>query len=156
MRTICIDWMKTIIDNCGRILFLATNIFDRFLSNTHFVIAKKQLQLVGAASYFIAVKYESNNAVQQGCTAKWFSFLAKNSFSAKQVIHMESTILACLQFQLNAIIPFDFLDLFMDAVSAGVLCTVIEKQTTKLLAAVETTFSFFYVVYLIIHFFYKP
>ena len=59
MRSLLVDWMVDVQENFElnhETLYLGVKITDLYLS--HVVVAKENLQLVGAAALFLASKYE--------------------------------------------------------------------------------------------------
>lgn len=95
MRSILVDWLVEVAEEYKlhrETLFLAVNYIDRFLSQMSVLRAK--LQLVGAASMFLAAKYEEIYPPE----VKEFVYITDNSYTNSQVLRMEHLILKVLSF----------------------------------------------------------
>jgi hypothetical protein len=76
-------------------LYMAAKTLDRYLQKER-KVTRKQLQLVGVTSMYIAAKLE------EVCTPTVvdFSAVSDNAFSASEVRHMEREILQSLDYEL--------------------------------------------------------
>ncbi|XP_061165183.1 G2/mitotic-specific cyclin-A-like [Saccostrea echinata] len=95
MRSILVDWMVEVSEEYKlhrETLFLAVNYIDRFLSQMS--VQRSKLQLVGAASMFLASKYEEIYPPDVG----EFSYITDDTYTKKQVLRMESLVLKVLSF----------------------------------------------------------
>jgi hypothetical protein len=106
MRSTLVDWMISIHSYfrfLPETLFLATNILDRFLSIRLAHIDK--LQLVGAASMFIAAKAEEmyTPGVQN------FVTIADNAFTEAELLKAEQYMLKTVEWNLSYPNPINFL-----------------------------------------------
>lgn len=95
MRSILVDWLVEVSEEykLHRVtLFLAVNYIDRFLSKIS--VLRGKLQLVGAASMFLAAKYEEIYPPD----VKEFAYITDDTYTAQQVLRMEHLILKVLTF----------------------------------------------------------
>merc|ERR1711863_169050 len=89
-------------------LFLTVAILDRFLQDHASKIERKQLQLVGVTSMFIAAKYEEMYAPEIGD----FVYITDNAYSESQIRDQEVEIIKHLDFNLERPLPLHFLRRF--------------------------------------------
>ncbi|KAL3880438.1 hypothetical protein ACJMK2_032680 [Sinanodonta woodiana] len=95
MKNILIDWLVEVAEEYKlhrETLFLAVNYIDRFLSQMS--VLRGKLQLVGAASMFLAAKYEEIYPPDVG----EFAYITDDTYTKKQVLRMEHLILKVLSF----------------------------------------------------------
>ncbi|ESP01819.1 hypothetical protein LOTGIDRAFT_225111 [Lottia gigantea] len=95
MRSILVDWMVEVSEEYKlhrETLFLSINYIDRFLSQMS--VLRGKLQLVGAASMFIASKYEEIYPPE----VSEFVYITDDTYEQKQVLRMEHLILKVLNF----------------------------------------------------------
>lgn len=95
MRCILVDWLVEVSEEYKlhrETLFLAVNYIDRFLSKIS--VLRGKLQLVGAASMFLAAKYEEIYPPD----VKEFAYITDDTYTAQQVLRMEHLILKVLTF----------------------------------------------------------
>lgn len=95
MRSILIDWLVEVAEEYNlhrETLCLAVNYIDRFLSQMSVVRGK--LQLVGAASMFLAAKYEEIYPPE----VTEFVYITDDTYTAKQILRMEHLVLKVLSF----------------------------------------------------------
>eukprot|EP00960_Hanusia_phi_P011138 326459-Hanusia_phi.AAC.2 len=112
MRAILIDWLVEVhlkYKLRHETLFLTVNILDRFLAVQK--VNRQRLQLVGVASLMIAAKYEEIYPPE----IRDYIYICDNAYSREQVIQMEQTILAKLNFRLTVPTPRSFLKRFCKA-----------------------------------------
>eukprot|EP01133_Synstelium_polycarpum_P013706 gene13706-16156_t len=99
MRSILVDWIVDIAFDLrmkNETIFLAVNYLDRYLSLVK--VRKDQFQMIGAATFLIACKYEE---VSPPPPAEIVS-LAGNYFTLDQLFDAESQVLKALNFKLTA------------------------------------------------------
>lgn len=77
-------------------LFMAINMADRYLQVTTESVSKCRYQLFGITCLFIAAKYEEIYPPALG----EFVYVCADSFSAEQILEIESLILNRLEFNL--------------------------------------------------------
>lgn len=109
MRAILIDWLVQVhykLELSLETLWLTVNLLDRYLSNN--VIGRGNLQLVGVACMFIAAKYEERDGYP-GC--KIFERMCVSTYTCKQILNMEVSILVDLNFNLTVPTSLHFLHL---------------------------------------------
>jgi cyclin A len=95
MRSILIDWLVEVAEEyklSRESLFLSVNYIDRFLSQMS--VLRGKLQLVGAASMFLAAKFEE---IYPPDVAE-FVYITDDTYTKKQVLRMEHLILKVLSF----------------------------------------------------------
>jgi len=95
MRSVLIDWLVEVAEEYKlhrETLCLAVNYIDRFLS--HMSVLRGKLQLVGAASMFLASKFEEIYPPEVG----EFVYITDDTYTKKQVLRMEHLILKVLSF----------------------------------------------------------
>lgn len=95
MRCILVDWLVEVAEEYKlhrETLFLAVNYIDRFLSKIS--VLRGKLQLVGAASMFLASKYEE---IYPPDVAE-FAYITDDTYTKQQVLRMEHLILKVLTF----------------------------------------------------------
>jgi hypothetical protein len=112
MRNVLFDWLVDVqlkFDLSPETLYLCFNVIDRFLKEND--ILKNKLQLVGITSLWLASKYEeiyTPDAID-------FVDMCAKSYTKKEMIEMEYTILVSLQFSLTIATPVTFLERFLKA-----------------------------------------
>ncbi|EJS44407.1 clb3p [Saccharomyces arboricola H-6] len=105
-RGTLIDWIVQVHEKFQLLpetLYLCINIIDRYLCKK--IVPVNKFQLVGAASLFIAAKYEEINCP----TIKDFVYMSENCFSKEELLDAERTILNGLEFELGWPGPMSFL-----------------------------------------------
>ena len=109
MRAILIDWLVDVhakFKMNHQTLFLTVNIIDRYLEQVP--VPRTQLQLVGIASLFVASKYEEIYPPD----LKEFVKCCDHTYSADQIIEVESHIILILNFNLVFTSAYQFFELF--------------------------------------------
>lgn len=99
MRKILVDWLVDVHRKFklrSSTLFMAINLVDRFLQNTAESVSKSRYQLFGITCLFIAAKYEEIYPPGLGD----FVYVCADTYSASQILDMESLILNTLEFNL--------------------------------------------------------
>merc|ERR1712241_1221752 len=108
MRAVLVDWLIQVHQQFNLLqetLYLTVAILDRFLQDHASKIERKQLQLVGVASMFIAAKYEEMYAPEIGD----FVYITDRAYTESQIREMEMRILDTLGFDLGRPLPLHFL-----------------------------------------------
>ncbi|XP_060173388.1 G2/mitotic-specific cyclin C13-1-like [Lycium barbarum] len=98
MRGVLVDWLVEVAEEYKLLVdtfYLAVSYIDRFLSVN--VIPRQRLQLLGVASMLIAAKYEEIKPPH----AKDFSYITANTFTKKDVVKMEASVLQSLKFEMG-------------------------------------------------------
>ncbi|XP_074332046.1 G2/mitotic-specific cyclin S13-7-like isoform X2 [Apium graveolens] len=106
MRSILIDWLVEVhrkFELMPESLYLTINIVDRYLSMK--IVPRRELQLVGISSMLIACKYEEIWAPE----VNDFIAISDNAYTREQVLLMEKSILAKLEWYLTVPTPYVFL-----------------------------------------------
>ncbi|XP_050124074.1 cyclin-A1-1-like isoform X1 [Malus sylvestris] len=109
MRAVLIDWLVEVAEEFRLVpetLFLTINYVDRYLSGN--VMNRKQLQLLGVACMMIAAKYEEIVAPE----VEQFCYITDNTYTKKEVLQMESSVLNHLKFEMTAPTALCFLRRF--------------------------------------------
>ena len=110
MRTIAVDWLVLIHYKIFKFsentLFLAIQIFDRYLSKVD--LNTEQTELLLYTSFMLASKHNEIDYVNMQETLK----LSQDKFNKEQIIKMESEILIMLDFEILAPTMCEFFVLF--------------------------------------------
>ncbi|KAK6923257.1 Cyclin, N-terminal [Dillenia turbinata] len=112
MRAILVDWLIEVhnkFDLLKETLYLTINIVDRYLSMK--MVPRRELQLVGMSAMLIASKYEEIWAPE----VNDFVCISDKAYSNQQVLLMEKSILARLEWYLTVPTPYVFLARFIKA-----------------------------------------
>ncbi|XP_071950144.1 G2/mitotic-specific cyclin-A-like [Antedon mediterranea] len=115
MRCILVDWLVEVAGEYrlhDETLYLAVSYIDRFLSQMS--VLRSKLQLVGAASMFVAAKFEEIYPPDVG----EFVYITDDTYKVKQVLRMEHLILKVLSFDLALPTISSFLDRYLKASKA--------------------------------------
>jgi len=97
MRAILLDWLVEVhmkFQLRPETLFLTVNIIDRYLSVRP--MTRRKLQLLGVVAMFIAAKFEEIDPPQ----AHEFAYITDKTYTKKEIINMEVTVLNALDFQI--------------------------------------------------------
>jgi len=128
MRKIVTEWMLDVcIDQrCHTDVFLlSTNVMDRFLAQVK--LPKRQFQLLGATSIFLASKMVEPSPISAltliKCTA--------DTYDREELLSMELLILSKLKWDLTAITSYDYLDYMINSLD-------LQDQNVSVMAEVET------------------
>ncbi|XP_062388052.1 G2/mitotic-specific cyclin-B1-like [Sardina pilchardus] len=106
MRAILIDWLVQVqikFRLLQETMYMTVAIIDRFLQDNP--VLKKQLQLVGVASMFIASKYEEMYPPEIAD----FAYVTDRAYTTAQIRDMEMKILRVLNFSFGRPLPLQFL-----------------------------------------------
>lgn len=109
MRAILVDWLVDVHSKfkmTHQTLFLTVNIIDRYLEQI--AVPRTQLQLVGVSALFIASKYEEIYPPD----LKEFVKCCDNTYTADQILDVESNIILVLNFNLVFTSCYQFFELF--------------------------------------------
>ena len=110
MRTIAVDWLVLIHFRIFKFtentLFLAIQIFDRYLSKVD--LNTEQTELLLYTSFMIASKHNEIDYMNMQETLK----LSQDKFNKEQVVKMESDVLNKLDFEILAPTMCEFFNLF--------------------------------------------
>mmetsp|Transcript_14337 Transcript_14337/g.26333 ORF Transcript_14337/g.26333 Transcript_14337/m.26333 type:complete len:354 (-) Transcript_14337:315-1376(-) len=96
MRSVLIDWLVDVHATYElriETLFLTISIIDQYLAQVK--VSRRELQLIGVASMFIASKFEEIHPPE----AKDFVYITAKSYSKQEIFDMELRILSQLQFK---------------------------------------------------------
>ncbi|CAL1539992.1 unnamed protein product [Lymnaea stagnalis] len=116
MRNILVDWLVEVGEEYKlqrETLFLAISYIDRFLGLVG--VHRPKLQLVGAASMFIAAKYEE---IYPPDVAE-FVYITDDTYTRSQVLKMESVILKLLNFKVAVPTINWFCERFLDMIKGS-------------------------------------
>eukprot|EP00826_Nyctotherus_ovalis_P015292 TRINITY_DN14334_c0_g2_i2.p1 TRINITY_DN14334_c0_g2~~TRINITY_DN14334_c0_g2_i2.p1 ORF type:complete len:342 (+),score=44.04 TRINITY_DN14334_c0_g2_i2:108-1028(+) len=103
MREILLDWLVEVhwrFKLLPETLHLTVNLIDRYLEKT--VILRNRLQLVGIAAMVVACKCEEVHPPE----LKDFAFVTDNTYSQKQIAHMEYRLLKALSFRASTVTSY--------------------------------------------------
>ncbi|XP_066992564.1 G2/mitotic-specific cyclin-B3 isoform X2 [Anabrus simplex] len=106
MRSLLVDWMVEVQETFElnhETLYLAVKLVDLYLCKN--VISKETLQLIGAASIFIASKYDE----QIPPLVDDFLFICDGAYTQPELISMERNIVKSLDFNLGIPLSYRFL-----------------------------------------------
>ena len=110
MRTVAVDWLVLIHYKIFKFkentLFLAIQLFDRYLSKM--ILSTEKTELLLLTSFTLASKLEEVDYVNMQETLQ----LAQNKFNKEQVINMEYEILSKINFKVLAPTMCDYFKLF--------------------------------------------
>ena len=110
MRTVAVDWLVLVHNKIFKFkentLFLAIQIFDRYLSINDLNTEKTELLLI--TSFLLASKYNEIDYVNMKETLQ----LSQNKFTKEQVVEMEIEILSKLDFEVLAPTMCEYFALF--------------------------------------------
>ena len=110
MRSILIDWIIEVhfqFKLNTESLFLAINMIDRYLEKV--MVSKENLQLVGVSAMLIACKYEEIWPP----LIKDYIHMCDNAYDKEQIINMELSMLAELDFNVDFVSSNCFLERFV-------------------------------------------
>ncbi|CAK7340290.1 unnamed protein product [Dovyalis caffra] len=112
MRAILVDWLVDVhqkFELSPETLYLTINIIDRFLSVK--TVPRRELQLVGISATLVASKYEEIWAPEVNDLV----CISDRAYSHEQILVMEKTILANLEWTLTVPTHYVFLARFIKA-----------------------------------------
>jgi transcription initiation factor TFIIIB Brf1 subunit/transcription initiation factor TFIIB len=115
-RAILIDWLALVTFSFKYekdTLYLAVDIIDRFLAKKK--VRKSDLQLVGAAAFFVASKYEEIYPMY----LEKLRYLCDEVYSDGDFLNMETRILKTLNYQVTVPTGNTFLPRFLKAAHAN-------------------------------------
>lgn len=97
-RAVLVDWLVQVhrkFKLLQETLYITIDTIDRYLKVQE--VSKQELQLLGITSMFLASKYEEIYPPYIGD----FSYISADTYTTKQISHMERTILRSLEYKLN-------------------------------------------------------
>ncbi|XP_032677997.1 G2/mitotic-specific cyclin-B3 isoform X2 [Odontomachus brunneus] len=106
MRAMLVDWMVEVQESFElnhETLYLAVKLVDLYL--TKVTVSKETLQLLGAASLFIASKYDERIPP----IINDFLYICDGAYEKKELIRMEMNILKIINFDLGVPLSYRFL-----------------------------------------------
>ncbi|KAH8311985.1 hypothetical protein KR044_008881 [Drosophila immigrans] len=106
MRTLLVDWMVEVQETFElnhETLYLAVKIVDLYLCRE--VINKEKLQLLGAAAFFIACKYDE----RQPPLIEDFLYICDNAYNHDELVRMEMETLRTINYDLGIPLSYRFL-----------------------------------------------
>lgn len=106
MRTLLVDWMVEVQETFElnhETLYLAVKIVDLYLCRT--VINKERLQLLGAAAFFIACKYDE----RQPPLIEDFLYICDGAYNHDELVKMEMETLRTINYDLGIPLSYRFL-----------------------------------------------
>ncbi|EDV91053.1 G2/mitotic-specific cyclin-B3 [Drosophila grimshawi] len=106
MRTLLVDWMVEVQETFElnhETLYLAVKIVDLYLCRT--VINKEKLQLLGAAAFFIACKYDE----RQPPLIEDFLYICDGAYNHEELVKMEMETLRTIKYDLGIPLSYRFL-----------------------------------------------
>jgi len=125
MRAIAIDWLIDVHSQFKLLpetLFLAVNIFDRYLEKAK--IQKEELQLAAVGSLILACKYEEILFPE----ARDVEFITEGSCKKPDILQMEDKVLYTINYAMTVVTPNTLLAIFLeklkgayDSISCGLL-----------------------------------
>ena len=114
MRAILFDWLTEVQVQFRlkiETLYLAVSLVDRYLAKE--VVKKTRLQLVGVSAMFIASKYEEVYPPE----LLDFLMVSANTYTGKEVLEMEGSILSKLMFKLTVPSPLCFVQRYAQLIN---------------------------------------
>jgi hypothetical protein len=118
MRTILVDWLVDVhlkFKLHEETFFLAVNLIDRYLAVTK--VSRSQLQLVGVTCMLLAAKYEEIWAPE----VKDCIHISANTYTRDDILKMERSVTAALQFKLTQPTPFPLLARLLEVTDADAM-----------------------------------
>ncbi|KAF3426722.1 hypothetical protein E2986_06422 [Frieseomelitta varia] len=106
MRALLVDWMVEVQESFElnhETLYLAVKLVDLYL--TKVTVGKETLQLLGAASLFIASKYDERIPPM----VEDFLYICDGAYTQRELIRMEMSILKVIDFDLGIPLSYRFL-----------------------------------------------
>ncbi|EDV53784.1 G2/mitotic-specific cyclin-B3 [Drosophila erecta] len=106
MRTLLVDWMVELQETFElnhETLYLAVKIVDLYLCRE--VINKEKLQLLGAAAFFIACKYDE----RQPPLIEDFLYICDGAYNHDELVQMERETLRVIKYDLGIPLSYRFL-----------------------------------------------
>ncbi|XP_076671564.1 cyclin B3 [Andrena cerasifolii] len=106
MRSLLVDWMVEVQESFElnhETLYLAVKLVDLYL--TKVTVGKETLQLLGAASLFIASKYDERIPPM----VEDFLYICDGAYTQRELIRMEMSVLKVVDFDLGVPLSYRFL-----------------------------------------------
>ena len=146
MRTTLTTWMLEVCEeeNCTNEIFsLSVNLFDRLMCVLSKRVEKYHLQLLAIVCMFLAAKLKSNSTL----TSLKLIDYTDNSVSLEEFLEWELVVLDKLKWDIAAICPNDYLDIFLSQYNAKLNLSreqmeLVEKHSYAFTALCSTDFKF--------------
>ncbi|XP_018572022.1 G1/S-specific cyclin-D2-like [Anoplophora glabripennis] len=135
MRKIVTTWMMEVCEEQmieDQVFPLAVNLMDRFLSVCN--IKKQQLQLLGAACLLISSKLRTSNMLTIGLLRAYTDY----SVSHELIEKWEVLVLSKLQWDINGVTPFDFIDQVIQRCPWGIDNDTLRRHSHTLVTICST------------------
>ncbi|XP_065845663.1 cyclin-I-like isoform X2 [Oscarella lobularis] len=107
-RDATVTWLSGRFDSTPQSLMLAISLLDRFLGIVS--VKAKYLKCLAATCYYIAAKTTQES--KEALSSKKIARLCDYQFSAPDIVRMERIVLNKLNFDVNAITPLHFIQVF--------------------------------------------
>lgn len=120
MRSILVDWIIEVhyqFKLKTECLFLTVNLIDRFLEKKQ--VTKETLQLVGISAMLIACKYEEIWPP----LIRDYIHISDNAYTKDDIVEMEMSMLSELDFNINFVSSYSFLERFVKMTSTDKITT---------------------------------
>ncbi|KAH8324057.1 hypothetical protein KR074_011584, partial [Drosophila pseudoananassae] len=139
MRALLVDWMvdvQEMFEVHHEALYLGVKIVDLYLNRKK--ISKERLQLLGAAAFFIACKYEEHNPPR----VDDFLNVCDGVYKREELLAMEREVLRVLNFDLGIPISYRFLRRYARCAQAPMPTLMLARYILELALMDYATISF--------------
>jgi len=122
MRRTLVDWLVDVVDDmdlCLETLYMGVNLMDQSLCR--FTVEEPMFQLLGSSAMLLAAKFQEMK--RHAPTVEDFILISDETYSKKEFVAMEKRIVDALNYEINIVTPFHFLEHFLAISKAN------EKQT---------------------------
>ncbi|XP_043069906.2 G2/mitotic-specific cyclin-B3-like [Drosophila bipectinata] len=139
MRALLVDWMvdvQEILEVHHEALYLGVKIVDLYLNRRE--ISKERLQLLGAAAFFIACKYEEHKP--PGVVD--FLNVCDGTYNREELLAMERKVLRVLNFDLGIPLSYRFLRRYARCAKAPMPTLMLARYILELSLMNYATISF--------------
>lgn len=129
MRILLVDWMVEVqqqLEFNHEVLYLSVKLLDLYL--TRQLVDKERLQLLAAASMFIACKFEE----RMPPVIEDFILVSDNAYARKDVIKMEIEILKTVRFDLGVPLSYTFLRRYSKCIRADMKFLTLARYILEL------------------------
>jgi len=144
MRKVVADWLLEVCDEIcpetPEVFSLAINFMDRFLALCR--ISKNQLQLLGAASLFLASKFKAIDHISSEKLVMYTDF----SITTQELKDWELLVLAKLRWELSSTTAMDYLDHIIPrlCLPSTIDIYTLRRKTDYIIAMAATDYYFTY------------